>query len=139
VYDVARTGETKKPYGRVFYTRGKSLIFYAYDFDQQTEAKKANTFQAWGRGRSQHEAFNLGIFYEDDASTKRWVLKCNDPKSLAEINGVFVTVEPNGGSQKPSGKSLFSLIFELTRTIPDSLTSVGPILAGAEGFRWCLF
>jgi hypothetical protein len=27
IYDVARTGETKKPYGRVFYTRGKSLIF----------------------------------------------------------------------------------------------------------------
>ena len=25
VYDVERTGETKKPYGRVFYTKGKSL------------------------------------------------------------------------------------------------------------------
>ena len=24
VYDVERTGETKKPYGRVFYTKGKS-------------------------------------------------------------------------------------------------------------------
>ena len=29
IYDVAGTGETKKPYGRIFYTRGKSLIFYA--------------------------------------------------------------------------------------------------------------
>ena len=37
VYDVARTGETQKPYGRVFYTKGKSLIFYAYDLDQETE------------------------------------------------------------------------------------------------------
>jgi len=35
VYDVERTGETKKPYGRLFYTKGKSLIFYAYDLDQQ--------------------------------------------------------------------------------------------------------
>jgi len=107
VYDVARTGKTQKAYGRVFYTRGKSLIFYAYDLDQQTEAKKANTFQAWGRrGPDQQQAVNLGIFYEDNASRKRWILKCDDPKTLAQIDGVFVTVEPNGGSHKPSGKSL---------------------------------
>jgi hypothetical protein len=107
VYDVAGTGETKKPYGRVFYTRGKSLIFYAYDLDQQTEAKKVNTFQAWGRrGPDQQQAVNLGIFYEDNASKRRWILKCDDPKTLAQIDGVFVTVEPNGGSHKPSGKSL---------------------------------
>src|SRR5207302_1687260 len=49
ICDVAGTCETKKPYGRVFYTRGKSLIFYAYDLDQQTEVKRASTFQAWGR------------------------------------------------------------------------------------------
>src|SRR5581483_1973397 len=35
VYDVGDTGETRKPYGRIFYTHGKSLIFYAYDLDQQ--------------------------------------------------------------------------------------------------------
>ena len=107
VYDVARTGETKKPYGRVFYTRGKSLIFYAYDLDQEAEAKKANTFQAWGRrGPDHQQPVNLGIFYEDNISKKRWILKCDDPKTLAQIDGVFVTVEPNGGSHKPSGKSL---------------------------------
>lgn len=97
VYDVARTGETKKPYGRVFYTRGKSLIFYAYDLDRQTEAKKTNTFQAWGRrGPDRQQALNLGIFYEDNDARKRWILKCDDPKTLAQIDGVFVTVEPNG-------------------------------------------
>jgi hypothetical protein len=107
VYDVARTGETKKPYGRLFYTRGKSLVFYAYDLDQQSEAKRANTFQAWGRrGPDQQQALNLGIFYEDNAARKRWMLKCDDPKTLAQIDGVFVTVEPNGGSHKPSGRSL---------------------------------
>jgi hypothetical protein len=47
VYDVAGTGETKKPYGRVFYTRGKSLVFYAYDLDRQAGLKAASTFQAW--------------------------------------------------------------------------------------------
>ncbi|MGB7148597.1 MAG: zf-HC2 domain-containing protein [Terriglobales bacterium] len=107
VYDVGRAGETKKPYGRVFYTRGKSLIFYAYDLDQQSEAKKANSFQVWGRrGPDQQQALNLGIFYQDNVSKKRWILKCDDPKTLAQIDGVFVTVEPSGGSHKPSGKSL---------------------------------
>jgi DNA repair exonuclease SbcCD ATPase subunit len=107
VYDVVGTGETQKPYGRVFYTRGKSLIFYAYDLDQQTATKTVNAFQAWGRrGPDQQKALNLGVFYEDNASKKRWILKCDDPKTLAQIDGVFVTVEPDGGSQKPSGKSL---------------------------------
>src|SRR4029077_10035003 len=88
VYDVARTGETQKPYGRVFYTRGKSLIFYAYDLDQQTETKKVNTFQAWGRrGPDRQQALNLGIFYQDDGARKRWILKCDDPKTLAQIDG----------------------------------------------------
>ena len=107
VYDVAGTGETKKPYGRVFYTRGKSLIFYAYDLDQQAELKRAKSFQAWGRrGPDRQQAINLGIFYEDNASRKRWILKCDDTKTLAQIDGVFVTVEPNGGSHKPSNKTL---------------------------------
>ena len=107
VYDVALTGETQKPYGRVFYTKGKSLIFYAYDLDQQIGLKNASTFQAWGRrGPDRREALNLGIFYIDSAAKKRWVLKFDDPKTLAQIDAVFVTVEPNGGSHKPSGKSL---------------------------------
>jgi Putative zinc-finger len=107
VYDVARTGETQKPYGRVFYTRGKSLIFYAYDLDQAAAMRKANAFQAWGRrGPDRQAALNLGVFYKDNGSKKRWILKCDDSKTLAQIDAVFVTVEPNGGSQRPSGKSL---------------------------------
>ena len=107
VYDVERTGETKKPYGRVFYTKGKSLIFYAYDLDQQAGVKNVSTFQAWGRrGPDWKEALNLGIFYVDNASKKRWVLRFEDPKALAQIDAVFVTVEPNGGSHKPSNKPL---------------------------------
>jgi hypothetical protein len=107
IYDVAGTGETKKPYGRVFYTRGKSLIFYAYDLDQQTELKRASTFQAWGRrGPDRQQAVNLGVFYEDNATRKRWILKCDDPKTLAQIDAVFVTIEPNRSSHKPSSKPL---------------------------------
>jgi len=107
VHDVARDGQTQIPFGRVFYTKGKSLIFYAYDLDRQTELRRAGTFQAWGkRGPDREQAVNLGVFYEDNAAKKRWILKCDDPKALAQIDGVFVTVEPDGGSQKPSGKSL---------------------------------
>jgi anti-sigma factor RsiW len=107
LYSVARDGVTQKPYGRVFYTKGKSLIFYAYDLDQQAGPRNARTFQAWGqRGPDRREALNLGIFYEDNAAKKRWIVKCDDPKTLEQIHAVFVTVEPKGGSDKPSGSPL---------------------------------
>jgi hypothetical protein len=116
VYDVGDNGATKKPYGRVFYTKGKSLIFYAYDLDQQG-IKRASTFQAWGRrGPDRQQALNLGIFYEDNASKKRWVLKIDDPKTLAQIDAVFVTMEPAGHSDKPSGKPL---LFAYLRVDPN--------------------
>jgi hypothetical protein len=107
VYDVARDGATQKPYGRMFYTKGKSLIFYAYDLDQQPGVKEASTFQAWGQnGPDRQQALSLGIFYQDSVANKRWVLKVDDPRALEQINAVFVTVEPHGGSRKPSGKPL---------------------------------
>ena len=105
VFDVAKDGATKKSYGRIFFTKGKSLIFYAYDLDRQPGLKNASTFQAWGqRGSDRAQALNLGVFYEDNVSKKRWVLKFDDSQKLAEIDAVFVTVEPDGGSHKPSGK-----------------------------------
>lgn len=117
VYDIARTGATQKPYGRVFYTKGKSLIFYAYDLDRQTEVKNARAFQAWGRrGPDRQQALPLGIFFEDNAAKKRWVLKLDNPDVLAQIDAVFVTVEPNGGSRKPSGKPL---LFAYLRVEPN--------------------
>ena len=36
---------------------------------------------------------------------------CDDPKQLAEIDAVFVTVEPRGGSQIPTGRPfLYALL-----------------------------
>jgi hypothetical protein len=117
VFDVGRDGETKKPFGRVFYTKGKSLIFYAYDLDRQPGLREASTFQAWGRrGPDVAQAMNLGIFYIDNTTHKRWVLKFDDPKSLDQIDAVFVTVEPKGGSRKPSGKQL---LFAYLRVEPN--------------------
>jgi hypothetical protein len=117
VYDVERNGDTNKPYGRVFYTRGKSLVFYAYDLDQQAALKDASTFQAWGRrGPDNQRALSLGVLYEDSVAKKRWVVRSNDPKTLKEIDAVFVTVEPNGGSQHPSSEPL---LFAYLRVHPN--------------------
>ncbi len=116
VHDVTRAG-TDKTYGRVFYTRGKSLIFYAFDLDAQPGVQNASSFQAWGRrGPDKQEAMSLGIFYQDNVSKKRWVLKASDPKTLQDIDAVFVTVEPNGGSHHPSGKQL---LFAYLRVNPN--------------------
>ena len=116
VYDTDEKGGSRKPYGRVFYTKEKSLIFYAYDLDQQ-DGKRDQIFQAWGRrGPDFKQAVKLGIFYVDNASKKRWVLKSEDPKTLAQIDAVFVTVEPHGGSEKPSGKPL---LFAYLRVNPN--------------------
>jgi len=49
---------------------------------------------------------DLGFFYVDNASKKRWYLRFDDPKALAQIDAVFVTVEPNGGKPQPSNKPL---------------------------------
>ena len=107
IYDVARNGDTRKAAGRVFYTKGKSLVFYAYDLNESPGVKDASTFEAWGqRGSDWHQASKLGIFYEDNAAKKSWVVKSNDRKALAQIDAVFITVEPDGGSERPTGKPL---------------------------------
>jgi hypothetical protein len=117
VHDVGGNGQADKTYGRLFYTKGKSLIFYAYDLDQEADLKNPNTFQAWGRrGADKQQALSLGVFYEDNTSKKRWILKFDDPKALATIDAVFVTVEPNGGSHHPSGKEL---LFAYLRVSPN--------------------
>ena len=115
VFDVDSGSRTRKPFGRVFYTQSKSLIFYAFDLDHQPGVKSASAFQVWGQRDAESgekkRAMNLGILYMDSESNRRWVLRLEDPKELAEIDAVFVTVEPHGGSQKPTGKPfLYALL-----------------------------
>jgi len=106
VSDVDGNGRSKKSFGRVFLVEGKSLIFYAFDLGDRGNPAKVS-FQAWGQleGR-QTVAKNLGVFYVDDHAQKRWVLKVNDPAKLSAINSVFVTVEPLGGTDRPTGRKL---------------------------------
>lgn len=106
VFDVSSDSRTRKPYGRVFYTKRKSLIFYAFDLDRQPHVAEASTFQVWGKNESaQDRPVNLGVLYVDNEANRRWALRCDDPQQLAEIDAVFVTVEPNGHSNKPTGKA----------------------------------
>ena len=115
VFDVDSGSRTRKPFGRVFYTQDKSLIFYAFDLDHQPGVRNASAFQVWGQRDSESNGeshpMNLGILYMDSETNRRWVLRLDDPRQLAEIDAVFVTVEPHGGSQKPTGKPfLYALL-----------------------------
>jgi hypothetical protein len=113
VFDVDGKGKTRSPFGRIFYTQGKSLLFYAFDL------KSGGTFQAWGQRETRDEsAQSLGIFYVDDQKQNRWVLKFEDPKVLAEINAVFVTVEPPGGSTKPNRQKMLYAYLNATPNHP---------------------
>jgi hypothetical protein len=106
VFDADGRGRAKKSFGRVFYTEGKSLIFYAFDLEQKGSAGKVS-FQAWGQREGfKNQTKNLGVFFIDDQSQKRWVLKVNDPEKLKNIDSLFVTVERFGGVQKPTGQTL---------------------------------
>jgi hypothetical protein len=118
VFDIDREGKTRKPFGRVFYTGGKSLLFYAFDLDRQPGVRQASTFQVWGRrGLGDKRPLNMGILYEDNSVNRRWVLRFDDPKVLAEIDAVFVTVEPGSKTgQKPTGRQL---LFASLRTPPN--------------------
>ena len=119
IYDVGQSGETQKPFGRIFYTKDKSLIFYGYDLDQQPSVERAGVFQAWGgRGADRQHAVSLGLLYKDDTSQKRWVLKVNDAKALSQFDAVFVTVEPEGGSKKPTGRPLLFTLLHLDPNHP---------------------
>jgi hypothetical protein len=104
VHDMDVHGESR-PFGRIFLTEGKRLIFYAYDLDA-IKAKNAS-FQAWGEGDGGSPTdVSLGILYMDDQAQSRWALKVEDPNLLTALNSVFVTVERHGGTEKPTGKRL---------------------------------
>ncbi len=107
VYDVESKGTTRRTYGRVFYVEKKLLIFYAFDLRGKRRNSAAVAFQAWGyQQANENRPQNLGLFSLDDASMNRWVLKVNNPRVLAHIDAVFVTVEPHKGSPFPRGRKL---------------------------------
>jgi hypothetical protein len=115
VVDTDGKGHVKKAFGRAFYTQGKSLIFYAYDLPANKIADGKFVFAAWGSNSNnlrEQKPLSLGIFYSDDQSQHRWVMKFEDPKVLQEIDTVFVTLEPEGRPfTSPSGKPILDAYF----------------------------
>jgi anti-sigma-K factor RskA len=53
---------------------------------------------------------NLRILFMDNESNRRWIMRFDDPKQLTEMDAVFVTVEPHGGSPKPTKPFLYALL-----------------------------
>jgi hypothetical protein len=108
VFDTDAKGKTRPTLGRIFFTEGKSLIFYAYDLNDHRVQNAGYNYRVWGKKEGPGQgARSLGIFYSDDKTQKRWVFKYNDPKVLSEIDSVFVTVEPPGKNPiEPKGDKL---------------------------------
>jgi len=108
VVDTDPRGKTQPAFGRIFFTEGKSLVFYAYDLSEAKMQKANYQYGVWAKKEGgDKQVQRLGIFYSDDKSQRRWVFKCNDPKVLTEIDSVFVTLEPtNGDPSRPKGPNL---------------------------------
>lgn len=116
IYDTTESGRAAKPFGRLFYTRDRSLIFYGFDLEKQAGIQQAAAFQVWGSGADQ-KPVSLGLFYQDD-NHRRWVMRFDDAKTLARLNMVFVTVEPPGGSHKPTGKQMLRAYLQIPSNHP---------------------
>ena len=108
VHDRDGDGKNQRAFGRIFYTEGKSLIFYAYDLADPRKVDAKVSFCVWGeRLGAEKPISNLGVFHSDDAKDGRWVLTFDDPNVLAQINSVFVTVESSRKVVKePGGKRI---------------------------------
>jgi hypothetical protein len=105
VYDVDHSGKPSRTYGRVYYVNHRLLVFYAFDLGTHERNRKAVAFQAWGfKQPNSTEPESLGLFYMDDSKLDRWVLRVSDPKLLSNIDTLFVTLEPSGGSDVPKGR-----------------------------------
>jgi hypothetical protein len=108
VHDRDGDGKSQRAFGRIFYTEGKSLIFYAYDLGDPRRVDAKVSFCVWGeRLGAEKPISSLGVFHSDDAKDGRWVLTFDDPNILAQINSVFVTVESSRKAVKePGGKRI---------------------------------
>ena len=108
VVDTDGRGKNQPAFGRIFFTEGKSLVFYAYDLNETKLEKTHLEYRVWAKKEGEDKQIRrLGIFFADDKIQKRWVFKCDDPKILADIDSVFVTLEaPNGSSLDPKGPQL---------------------------------
>jgi hypothetical protein len=118
VYDTDTRGHTKRPFARAFYTEGSSLVFYAYDLPVDPN-RTSLAYVAWGQANGTRSSIkNLGILVNDDKGQRRWTLSFSDPKVLAEIDSVFITLEPKPDAGSPSGKRMLTAYLNDTANHP---------------------
>jgi cytoskeletal protein RodZ len=108
VIDTDARGRNRAAFGRIFFAENRQLVFYAYDLNEKRLEDARYDYRIWGQKEGQpHTARSLGIFYSDDKTEHRWVFKCEDPKTLSEIDSVFVTLEPvTADPARPRGPQL---------------------------------
>jgi hypothetical protein len=105
VHDVNGSGKSAKSFGRVFYSEGQSVVFYAFDLPNGKLTPAKYYFEAWGQQEGQAQSVrNLGTFSIDDREQHRWVLKVTDASLLRGMDSVFVTAETVGDVSGPRGK-----------------------------------
>jgi hypothetical protein len=108
VDDTDGDGRRLRPFGRIFYSEGQSLVFYAYDLSDPRKLNTKINFYVWGSQEGVNKPVqSLGIFHTDDAKEARWVLRFDDPHVLSKINCVFVTAESDEKNvTQPTGKQI---------------------------------
>lgn len=107
VHDIDGGGRSSKPFGRVFYAEGRSLVFYAFDLPNGRFSPAKYSFMAWGQNEATPQSpRRLGTFEVDDHEQRRWVLKVDNPKLLSGIDSVFVTAEALGDPYQPRGRKI---------------------------------
>lgn len=108
VHDRDGNGKNQRTFGRIFYTEGKSLIFYAYDLADPNKLDAKVAFRVWGeRLGSEKPIRSLGVLHKDDVADGRWVLTFDDPQVLAKIDSVFVTTESSQKfAKEPRGERI---------------------------------
>jgi hypothetical protein len=60
----------------------------------------------------------MSMLYQGRPREKRGALKFNDAKTIVQIDAGFFTIEPEGGSTKPSGTPLLFAYLRLDPNRP---------------------
>jgi hypothetical protein len=112
--EVGAGNRSRQARGRIFYSEGKKLVFYAYDLTNATNINANPSFYLWGQtpGTVQ-KVVSLGKFQVDSEQERRWVLRVTDPDLLAHIQSVFVTEEPyKKAVMQPSGRRMLFRVLD---------------------------
>lgn len=104
VREVEGGSKAANSFGRIFYSEGQFLIFYAFDLPDGKISQNKYTFQVWAETGLQSR--KLGTFRVDAREQSRWVLKVDDPALLAGVYSVFVTADSQIDAPEPSGRKL---------------------------------